>query len=177
MEIIRRYRRMVRTPEEQEHFLTRGRFGQTEEGRHPSASVLATFALVYWLFAAIAFLLNFFVGFFLTLPWSYLVISLRMRLAASNSLVAFVNSKEGGFLVFPVLCGGLNILVLFALMKLLISKAERRVTACLIFTLLYPCTTLRELRAHTDLPKLSSGDGGSRARGVKSIVADTEALK
>ncbi len=109
----------MRNPEEQERFLTSGRFErQSANDRRLSMGTLTIVALLYWIFAASAFLVNFFVGFWVTLPWSYLVVSFRMHLAPTNPIVEFIASKGGGVIVYPLFCGGLNILMLFAFAKL-----------------------------------------------------------
>jgi hypothetical protein len=115
----------MRSPEEQEHFLAHGRFNMPlASDRRLSVTTLAIVASGYWALAAVAFFINFFVCFFLTIPWSYLVISLRMRLPASNIFVEFINSKGGGFIVFPLLCGGLNVLTAILILKLLTRYKE-----------------------------------------------------
>jgi hypothetical protein len=115
----------MRSPEEQEHFLAHGRFNvPLENDRRLSVGALSIIACGYWALAAVTFFLNFFDCFFLTIPWSYLVISLRMRLPESNILVEFIASKGGSFLVFPLLCGGLNVLTAVLIVKLLTRYKE-----------------------------------------------------
>jgi hypothetical protein len=115
----------MRSPEEQEHFLAHGRFNlPLANDQRLSVRALAIVACGYWALAAAAFFINFFVCFFLTIPWSYLVISLRMRLPESNMFVEFVDSGSGRFLVFPLLCGGLNILTALLIVKFLTRYKE-----------------------------------------------------
>ena len=115
----------MRTPEEQERFLAHGRFNlPLANDQRLSAGVLAIAACGYWALAAITFFINFFGCFFLTVPWSYFVMFFRMRLPESNLFVEFINSKGGGFIVFPLLCGGLNVLTAILIVKLLTRYKE-----------------------------------------------------
>ena len=103
----------MRNSEDQEAFLNEGRFeSSSATDRRTTLGVLLIAAITYWSFVSIAFLVNFYVAFFLTLPWSYFLLSLRMRLGAHSFLVEILNSAGGGFLAFPFLCGGLNCLLL-----------------------------------------------------------------
>lgn len=94
----------MRSPDEQEHFLTSERFERlSAKDRRISMGTLAVVALFYWIFAGVAFLLNFWAGFLITLPWSYLIVSVRMHLSPSNPIIEFMSSKEGGFVVYSFL--------------------------------------------------------------------------
>ncbi len=113
----------MRNPDEQERFLTAGRFERwSAKDRRLSMGTVAIVALIYWVFAALAFLLNFWIAFLATLPWSYFIVSFTMHLSPANPIIEFINSKEGGLFVYPFLCGGLNVVILIAVMKLVVGK-------------------------------------------------------
>ena len=84
----------MRSPDEQERFLTSERFDNSSAYGRSSMETVAIVALVYWILAGLAFLFNFWAGFLATLPLSYLIVSARMHLLPSNPSVEFI-SNEG----------------------------------------------------------------------------------
>jgi hypothetical protein len=107
----------MRTPEEQEAFLSEGRFKDASpRDRRTSFQIVAVLIVLYWALTTAAFFFNFFLSFLLTLPWSYFIMFWRQNTAANNHLV---ENTQVDFIAFPLLCGGINSILLISLTKLL----------------------------------------------------------
>jgi hypothetical protein len=107
----------MRTPEEQEAFLSEGRFKDASPGnRRTSFPIAAVLIILYWALTASVFFFNFFLSFLLTLPWSYFIMLWRTNTAANNHLV---ENRQVDFIAFPLLCGGINSILPISLTKLL----------------------------------------------------------
>jgi hypothetical protein len=54
------------------------------------------------------------------------VLTIRMRLPATSPLVEFMNSPGGGFLAFPMLCGGLNSIITIGCVKAFVGSSKHQ---------------------------------------------------
>jgi len=87
------------------------------------------FAVSYWAFTFAAFLANYLIrnsegypSLLATFPWS--LILLAFLPLDSSRLTDVLGTDLGNFLMFPVLCGGLNALLIYALFRTIEGRSE-----------------------------------------------------
>lgn len=72
----------------------------------------------YWILVIVSFAFDYNICLVLTVPWSYLVIGSQMHLPSGHLIVDILNNNGVQLLVFPIICGGLNVVVLVLIISL-----------------------------------------------------------
>ena len=87
------------------------------------------FALSYWALTFAAFLANYLIrnsegvpSLVATFPWSLILLAILPL--DSSPLTHLLETDLGNFLMFPVLCGGLNALLIYALFRAIEGRRE-----------------------------------------------------